>query len=81
MTIEESYMLGQKDERKIIKAKIPFLRQFLNDQSQFSHLVMDEEIGYFLGLNTAEEVEEARRRYGGSCMISDETLNKVKKHL
>lgn len=45
-----------------IKSKIGFLRQYLNERPDQKKLLLNEEIGYWLGLNTQEEVSEVRKR-------------------
>lgn len=45
-----------------LKAKIPFLRTWLNERPQNAPCLTNEDLGYWLGLNTAEEAQEARGR-------------------
>ncbi len=60
MIEKEYYQLGQEDEREIIKMKVGFLRQFLNERQPGP--LTNEDILYWLGMATAEEVNESHKR-------------------
>ncbi len=62
LSIQKAKSQGARDALEELKAKIPFLRMWLNERSEFAPLVTNEDIGYWLGLNTAEEAQEARKK-------------------
>ena len=58
---EKWHKAGWDDATETIKSKIPFLRQMINERPE-GRTFTTEDLGFMLGLNTMEEVEEARRR-------------------
>ncbi len=58
--LEGNLLLEEK--LREMKEKIPFLRMWLNERPQNAPCLTNEDLGYWLGLNTAEEAQEARKR-------------------
>lgn len=61
MTEKEYYELGRADAEKIIDGRVGLLRQWLNEKPE-SRLVTNEDILYWLGLCSEEEMLETRKK-------------------
>jgi len=59
-TEKEYYALGRSDTEKIISGRVGQLRQWLNEKPE-SRVVTNEDILYWLGLCSEEEMVEARK--------------------